>query len=137
MKSVVWVVVVLVLVAIGWLLLGNNNQSNNDATQKQTTTDNPSTDVTREDKLVTYTNSGFSPSSLTIKQGATVTFRNDSDNPLWVASNPHPTHTGLSGFDAGKNFDKGETYTFTFTKTGTWGYHNHPNSADTGEVIVE
>ncbi len=90
-----------------------------------------------EASVVSYTNAGFSPAVLRVKAGTTVTFRNDSGEDLWVASNPHPTHTGLSGFDASDAIGQSATYAFTFTRLGTWGYHNHLHSSVGGTIIVE
>lgn len=96
---------------------------------------------------VSYTSSGFSPSPVTIKKGGTVTWTNNGGGNMWVGSAQHPTHTTYSGttlaehcddatdvsFDQCKN---GTTYSFTFTKVGTWGYHNHSNAQHFGRVIV-
>ena len=56
---------------------------------------------------------------------------------LWVASNPHPIHTDYSDFDAKRGYAKGERYSFTFFKQGTWKYHNHLNSGESGVIVVE
>ena len=104
---------------------------------------------------IAYTNNGFEPETITIKVGTTVRWTNTSDKLMWVASNPHPSHTDLSGFDergtAGnddhinqvKNLlpvayaHTGVTiYTYTFRKTGHWGYHNHLVPQDRGVIIV-
>jgi plastocyanin len=90
-----------------------------------------------ESSNVTYRSDGFSPSVLHVKSGTTVTFENDSQEALRVASNPHPTHTDYPGFDSGQNIATGQEYKFTFTKTGTWGYHNHARPSMGGTVIVE
>ncbi len=84
-----------------------------------------------------YREEGFSPQVLRVKIGTTVTFRNDSARDLWIASNPHPIHTGYPEFDSGKAIRSGAEYTFTFSKIGTWGFHNHLHSVDTATVIVE
>ena len=90
-----------------------------------------------EGNIVTYSDAGFSPMILRIKVGQSVTFKNDSSVGLWVASNPHPEHTSLTGFDAEKSMIKGEAYIFTFTKIGSWSFHNHLNSGHTGTIVVE
>ena len=66
-----------------------------------------------------------------------VTFVNQSSRAMWIASNPHPIHTGLAGFDAKKGIGNGESFSFSFTKAGEFGYHNHLNLSDTGTVVVE
>ncbi len=82
---------------------------------------------------VDYTDSGFSPASVTIKKGQTVNFVNKSSSQMYVASNPHPIHTDYPGFD---ELSAGDSYSFTFDKVGTWGYHNHINPAQKGSVVV-
>lgn len=86
---------------------------------------------------VDYTDSGFSPKSITVKVGDTVTWTNKSGGPIWIASNPHPTHTDLPGFDELGSAKNGETYSYTFAKAGSWKYHNHMNAVDGGVVIVQ
>ncbi len=93
-------------------------------------------DEMTDGNLVIYTNAGFSPQVLHVKLGETVTFRNDTTSDLWVASNPHPTHTGLNGFDADGGMGLGETYLYTFNKLGTFGYHNHLKSSAAATIIV-
>lgn len=88
-------------------------------------------------KTVTYSASGFSPQSVTIKAGDTVVFKNTSGRDFWPASGPHPTHTNYPEFDAKKNVASGSSYSFTFTKTGSWKYHDHLNPALTGTIIVQ
>lgn len=87
--------------------------------------------------VVMYSGSGFSPSDLTVKAGTAVTFKNDADDRLWVASDPHPSHTIYPEFDDKKGIEKGGEYAFTFTKAGEWRYHNHLNPGKRGSVKVE
>jgi plastocyanin len=86
---------------------------------------------------VLITSSGFSPSTLTIKVGDTVTFINKDSNSHWPASDPHPTHTNYPGFDALRPLKTGESYSFTFTKQGAWNYHDHLDPSLTGTIIVQ
>ena len=88
------------------------------------------------DNVVSYTNSGYAPKTITVKKGTAVTFRNDSTGPMWTASGVHPTHQLLPGFDELKSVEKGGSYTYTFTKVGSWQYHNHMKPTDTGIVVV-
>ena len=88
-------------------------------------------------QTITYADSGFSPQSLTIKAGDTVIFKNNSDGDFWPASGPHPAHTNYPEFDAKKAISTGGSYSFTFTRTGSWKYHNHLNPASTGTIVVQ
>jgi plastocyanin len=87
--------------------------------------------------VVKYTDSGWDPSTLTIKSGETVTFENDSSDDAWPASNVHPTHLLYPGFDAKKPLLHGDSYSFTFTKVGSWGYHNHLEPDVQGTIVVK
>lgn len=88
-------------------------------------------------KTVTLTKDGFSPASITIKMGEKVIFKNEGTDQMWVASGPHPTHTNYPEFDEKTAVSKGQSYEFTFTKVGSWKYHNHLNPEERGTVIVE
>lgn len=70
---------------------------------------------------------GFSPADITVRSGTQVVFKNTDTTAHLPASNPHPNHTDLPGFDALKGLTNGETYSFTFTKLGKWGFHDHLN----------
>ena len=104
---------------------------------------------------VIYTNKGFNPHIVTVKKGTTIQWINRSDKLMWVASNPHPSHTDLSGFDERGTVGNDDhinqvknllpvayahrgvtTYTYTFRNVGHWGYHNHLVPQDRGVVIV-
>lgn len=138
------------LIAIGGFIIFGEEK--NTETQPETeqeilveTTENTNIDTEKvsetkesqkEEILVMYTSSGFSPSIINIEMGDTVRFSNDSSLNMWVASNPHPQHTEFSDFDAGRNYQNGESYSFTFTESGTYEYHNHSNPSMRGTVVV-
>lgn len=98
-----------------------------------------------EEKIVTYTDAGFSPTILRVKAGETVTFKNQSSNSMWTASAVHPTHRGYpttggcigSTFDACQGVQPGGLWSFKFNTAGTWKYHNHLSPGDTGTIVVE
>lgn len=86
--------------------------------------------------FVRYTNIGFLPKTITIEEGTTVTFTNESTGGLWVASDNHPSHSILPGFDQKETVSTGGTYSYTFTKAGSWGFHNHMRPEHEGIVFV-
>jgi plastocyanin len=144
MGKAIWGVLgLLIIIVLGAFFVSRNQTT---APTVPTATENPSTSPastdsaalqTMNENVVTYSDSGFTPASINVKVGDTVTFKNDSSKSMWVASAPHPTHTGYSEFDAKKGYASGESYMFTFTKAGTWKYHDHLNPTMTGTVIVE
>lgn len=79
---------------------------------------------------------GFHPRTLTVQPGERVTFINRSGTVFWPASNGHPQHDLYTEFDAGYAIPNGSSFTFTFTREGKWGYHDHLRSYYTGVVVV-
>ncbi len=137
MKNIVYIIAVVAIALIAFAIFRPKPAAQtNQQTKSPQSQSEPATESSTE-STVNYTDQGFNPSSLTVKSGTTVTFINQSSNPMWVASDPHPTHTKLPKFDGLKNIPKGGSYQFTFTKTGTWGYHNHLAPADLGRIIVQ
>lgn len=100
---------------------------------------------------ISYTDAGFSPSSLAIKAGDTVDFVNNSSQAFWPASAMHPMHTGYPGsdikkcgttegqsmFDACTSHMQGSSWSFLFTEKGSWNYHDHMNASKYGTIVVE
>jgi len=105
----------------------------------------PATPPAADQATITYTDSGFSPSVLTITAGTTVTFLNKSSEPFWPASNPHPIHNGYpttggcrtSTFDACGGIAPGGSWSFQFKIHGSWGYHDHLNPGAQGTIVVQ
>ncbi|MDX1535371.1 MAG: cupredoxin domain-containing protein [Candidatus Spechtbacterales bacterium] len=134
----------------------NNNANNNTATEDNTmegdatgtndeTTTEQDTQPEEDDAVgaseemqytVSYTDSGYSPSSITVPEGATVVFVNNSSGVMWPASNPHPVHTDYSAFDSRGTIEEGGTYEFTFTEDGEYEYHDHRSPNYGGTIIV-
>lgn len=103
------------------------------------------------ERVVVYNESGYSPNTLTIKAGETVTFKNESSRVMWTASSGHPSHVDYSGssaqkhcpdttnasFDSCAGIQPGNSWQFTFTKKGAWEFHNHLSPSHYGSVTVE
>jgi plastocyanin len=100
-----------------------------------------------DSNTIYFTGSGFEPSNIIIEEGETVTWVNNASASMWVASNDHPEHTEYDGTSRPSDCNSGEAlfdqcstggeYSFTFNKTGTWGYHNHRPFVQGGRVVVE
>jgi len=101
--------------------------------------------------VIEMSNSGFSPSTLTISKGETVTFISVDSGGHWPASDIHPTHTVYPGsgikkcgtseqeniFDSCGALTDGESWSFTFNEIGSWNFHDHLHPQFTGTIIVE
>ena len=89
--------------------------------------------------IIIITANGFTPTTLTVPQGSTITFVNKDSQKHWPASAVHPTHTVYPGsdkkkcgtleqskiFDACRGLAQGEEFSFTFNEKGSWNYHDH------------
>ena len=62
---------------------------------------------------------GFNPQALTIRVGQTVTWTNTGNQVHTASSNPGYANT----FDSG-GLDHNQSYSFTFTQPGSFGYHS-------------
>lgn len=93
--------------------------------------------LTTEKPVVTLTTTGFTPKTLTVAAGTRVRFVNQSNNLMWVASDPYPTHSLYPEFDEKKAAGVGETFDFIFSKRGTWHYHNNTTPSQTGVIVVQ
>ena len=129
---------------------GENNGDSPDRSQAPTENQTEPSQNNTNATVVTYTESGFQPQEITVEQGETVVWESSSSRPMWVGSDQHPVHTEYAGTSlnehcnngdqTSKAFDQcssGDRFTFTFEKTGEWGYHNHRYSQHTGTVTVE
>lgn len=85
---------------------------------------------------VEVTNADFNPQSLKIKKSETVTWMNKSDEPIWPASNIHPTHQVYAEFDPKRPIKSGDSWSFDFEKAGVWRYHDHLAPQKTGVIEV-
>lgn len=127
---------------------GTTGQADANTTAGETTA--PAETPAESTAIITHTDSGYSPKTLTIKKGSTPTFKNESDNQTWPASATHPTHTVYPGssidkcgtaeqskiFDACGALDKGESWSFKFDNVGSWKYHDHLEPGHNGTIVV-
>lgn len=130
-KRLVLSLLVAVVVSLGLGLILATRQRDNTPI---TSTPAAQTTATAE---VSITANSFEPATLTVKVGTKVTWTNQEDLEHWVASNPYPANTDLPGLNAGKKMVKGDTYSYTFDKAGTYNYHDDLSPTTNGTVIVE
>ncbi len=138
MKKIVPIgVVVLVLAALGcWYALAhyanmNNNTSTTNTMHMGTSgSNNGGSNVAQSTNKVTIANFAFSPASITVRAGTTVTWTNNDSTAHTVTEND-----GQSGPASG-DINPGRSYSFTFTKSGTYHYHCAIHSSMTGTVLV-
>lgn len=86
---------------------------------------------------IKMTADAFVPAQITINKGDYIQFTNTDSKAHWPASDPHPTHTGLAGFDSLKGIETGKYFRYQFTNAGTFSFHDHLHPALKGTVTVK
>ncbi len=165
MKTLIWITVALIILAGAWWYFGMSvatapiptPTTDTVSPNPATTTDNATTTGTTTDTgasaapmsvTVVYGSQGFTPATVTIAKGGSVKWVNESGSSMWVATDEHPSHIVYAGTTrqqhcpdaSGEAFDQcapGNDYSFTFSKTGLWQYHDHMNAARGGTVVVQ
>lgn len=140
MNKSIFAIIIIVIAAVGGYFIFKGGESQ-PVQQPMVETKAP----VAEEETIAYTDAGYSPATLAIKKGETVVFKNQSTRSMWPASAKHPTHNvypttgGCIGstFDACKDIQPGESWSFQFDIAGSWKYHNHLNPSDFGTVMVE
>jgi plastocyanin len=150
------ILIVILLIAVGGYFMFADRASA--PVPESVTTETPTEDettgsaVTSTASVITYSDAGFTPANMTVSVGDTLRFVNQASRGMWVAVDEHPTHTEYDGtatrehcvdgaalngvFDQCRQSQPGETWEYTFTKAGTFEYHNHAQSAHGGTITV-
>jgi len=137
MRKWVFAIVIILVIVGGLFLLGSNKSAAPQSIQTtQPTTQTSNAQPTQDKNTVTLTADGWSPSTLTVKAGSTVTWVNNEEVEATVNSDPHPVHTDYPPLNLGQ-FAKGQKLTLKFDKAGTYGYHNHLSPGQKGTIIVQ
>lgn len=134
-SSIIIGVVVAAIVIVAAVLLLGNKPAAGPADSSGSSTAAP-TNTTPAAATITYSSSGFSPATVTVKTGDTIAIKNTSNQTMQFDSDPHPVHTDDTDLNAGV-VDPGQTKTFIVTQKGSFGYHNHLNPSDMGKIIIE
>lgn len=124
-----WIVVYLVIggviyAGVYYLYLSKRGGYNNQSSQDQAQQITPS-----NQNMVTIQNMSFSPSSMTIKTGDTVTWTD-------LDSVSHTSTADDNSFDTG-TLSTGQSKTITFSKAGTYTYHCTIHPGMKGTIVVQ
>lgn len=136
-KTLAWfctlAVAILLLLAACGSSTGGGTTNTPAPTTAPTATSAPSPTATSGNTMeVDVTNTGgfaFSPTTLTVPVGSTVTWRNTTSAPHTVTSDDGKTFDGM--------LSTGGTFTFMFTKPGTYAYHCNIHPFMKAMIIVQ
>lgn len=124
MKNILVIGVLVVIIAVGAFIFLNKT---NMTTAPSTTTPAPgSTSNAVEPNNIIISNFSFSPETLNVKVGTTVTWTN----------NDSVTHNIKSSSFNSPNLSTGDTFKFTFNTPGTFNYNCGIHPSMTGTIIV-
>lgn len=124
-KVIIGIIILVLLIGVGFIVSRTAPQITESTTQKVSASSE-----------ATLTSAGFSPQSLTVKAGSTITWINKSGADATVNSSPHPSHTDYPPLNLGI-FPDGGMLSLTFDKAGTYKYHNHLNPSQIGTIVVQ
>jgi len=124
-KLIIGGVVVAVIIGGLWYFSQKQYQPTQNQPATQQTAQEPQTTVTAN--TVTLQNFSFTPATLTVKEGATVTWVNEDS----------VTHKIRSDTFNSSDLNKGDTFDFTFTTKGSFDYSCSIHPSMTGKIIVE
>lgn len=134
------VIAVIAIIGVIVFLLNNQQAKAPTSNQTETTSDTSNTSdegaaAPSERMTITFKDGGFEPETITVKKGTAITVKNESSRDVKFSSADHPTHRLNSEMNL-DTLSPGESTSYTATKVGTWGYHDHLDSSKTGVVIV-
>lgn len=148
-KLIIGVIVLAVLVGaavVGLMMVKNNdnttklnesmgvsqehtNTSHRDTSSDSTSDSSASSSSTEQTTSVAIRNFAYTPANITVKKGTTVTWTNEDDVK-------HNATSDQDGGPKGSLLAKGQSYTFTFEKAGTFNYYCTPHPDMQGTVTV-
>lgn len=143
MKTVVAIVIILLIVVGGGYALVKHNNSNKTPSPAYTSSSNTKTNNSTSSSSgrsssnsataassVTINNFAFSPASLTVKKGTTVTWTNKDSVAHTVVESDNQTGPSSDSLATGK------AYSFAYNTVGTFKYHCSIHPDMTGTVTV-
>lgn len=135
MKKLITVLIVIVVVVAGIFYFAGTKKKSDTSSQSQSSsksdnTSKPPVATTQAADKVTIDGFAFSPASITVKKGTTVTWTNQDGAAHTVVETD-----GQNGPNSDR-LEKGQSYSFTYTATGTYKYHCSIHPDMTGTVTV-
>jgi plastocyanin len=130
MRRILVAIVVLVLIVAGAVALSHKSNDNNSSTNTSQNSSNSSNKPTAG--TINIKNMIFAPPQITVAKGGTVTWTNNDNTTHTVVddlSNVGGPHSG--------DIAPGSSYSFTFTKTGSFQYHCTIHPSMRGTIVVK
>lgn len=126
------IVAILVIIAIVAAVAHKSSTPASNSNSQSSSSSQNSSDNTRAAGTVDIRNMMFTPSQITVQKGQSVTWTNND-------SMTHTVVDDLSnvGGPASGDIAPGQSYTFTFNKTGSFQYHCSIHPSMRGTIVVK
>jgi plastocyanin len=150
MKRLPWVLAVVALIIVGLMVVGSwwllSQKNSNTPDQRNTaealldeSTDRacglPSAKTIAAQEQVMVRSTGFAPQEVVVRVGETVRWHNADGAKHQIMTDNHPTHETCFGLMS-PVLEEGDSFGYTFTKPGTWRFHDEFNLQSAGQVTV-
>ena len=142
-KNAALVIVVLIVVILaGAVIIKKSHRFADTAPAQQAVEVTPSASdsansVAIAQPVIKVTSDGFTPASVTIKAGTSVTWTNVDNQVHQVNSNPHPTHTDYPPLNTIGTIQPGASKSLSFPTPGVYKFHDHLFPENTGSITVQ
>ncbi len=120
---------IIVIILLMVLIAGCSSYPSSSSTSAAPTSATPSASVASSQSAVNISNFAFSPQTLTVAKGATVTWTNND-------STTHTVTSDSGVWDSG-DLAPGKTFNYTFNQTGTFPYHCNIHTYMTAKIVVQ
>jgi plastocyanin len=131
-SAIIVLVIFLIVVAVISVLVFRHVSK-----QSKATTPPAAAGLSRQAASVSVGTNSFSPQAITVTPGTTVKWTvSDPTTTHIIASDPYPTDNILSTLKS-KQLGNGASYSYTFSTTGTYTYHDDLHPTTVGTVIVK
>lgn len=130
-----WILIVLLLILLSLAVLyfgksGHPQQAVASKTNSQFTPRPPRT------YSVFYSGGVFSPTNLRIHSGDTVKFQNNGFSAIKIAPNSEKDQENGVGFENIGEIQTKNSFSYTFSTSGIFNYHNEKNPNEAGAIII-
>ena len=134
MKPLIAGIVVIIVVAagVGYAVSHKSNSSNPPTTSQTNSGSTQNSNQPIQSGAINIRNMMFTPSQITVQKGATVTWTNNDS----VAHTVTDDLSNVGGPDSG-DIQPGSTYSFKFTKAGSFQYHCNIHHSMRGTIVVK
>lgn len=126
-------IIIVILIAIGVVVgVSYNSNTHNNQTSSSTNQNNSNANQNVPGGTVNIRDMMFTPSQITVQKGGTVTWTNNDS----VAHTVVDDLSDVGGPNSG-DIAPGQAYSFTFTKTGSFQYHDRLHTSMRGTIVVK